>query len=368
MVGKARLLVLGFTTALCILTLCVSFMGNATPAQAASHDSAQSQTGKAVGSAVISRQRASQAKTYWTPQRMKTARPADLLLKATKQEGNSKYQRGTPKKVAAVAPRNRHATTVQTKTGTAITPNDYSYPFPFVRYEVGADYTQWPYSPIGKVFFTDSRTGGNFVCSGSAVTSNNQSLVETAGHCVIEGGSGNNWYTNWMFCPAYKDGICQLGVWYARQLWSWSDWIDNGRFEFDLGEAVMYPDYYGNTLVSYVGGQGIAWNYDRNQYYSALGYPAADPFNGQRLIECDAPYATSDNPDGFWGLFGPYATGIGCDMTGGSSGGPWLIYFSSYGGYINGHNDYKYDSQPLAMYSPYYGNEAETLYLTAENA
>jgi len=43
-------------------------------------------------------------------------------------------------------------------------------------------------------------------------------------------------------------------------------------------------------------------------------------------------------------------------MTGGSSGGAWNIRWgtsSGTGGMINGHNDYKYNSQPLAMYSPY---------------
>lgn len=41
-------------------------------------------------------------------------------------------------------------------------------------------------------------------------------------------------------------------------------------------------------------------------------------------------------------------------MTGGSSGGGWMIDWSQTGtGYVNGHNDYKYTSQPLAMYSPY---------------
>ena len=42
-------------------------------------------------------------------------------------------------------------------------------------------------------------------------------------------------------------------------------------------------------------------------------------------------------------------------MTGGSSGGAWSIRWgtSNSPGFINGHNDYKYTSQPLAMYSPY---------------
>jgi hypothetical protein len=41
-------------------------------------------------------------------------------------------------------------------------------------------------------------------------------------------------------------------------------------------------------------------------------------------------------------------------MTGGASGGAWDIGWSlTQPGWINGHNDYKYGNQPLAVYSPY---------------
>ena len=51
-------------------------------------------------------------------------------------------------------------------------------------------------------------------------------------------------------------------------------------------------------------------------------------------------------------------------MTGGSSGGGWLKSFDGQWGYINGHNDYKYDNQPQYMFSPYYGNQVKDLYTT----
>ena len=45
--------------------------------------------------------------------------------------------------------------------------------------------------------------------------------------------------------------------------------------------------------------------------------------------------------------------GIGCDMTSGSSGGPWVTMWRR-GSYINSVNSYRYTStQPLAMYGPY---------------
>lgn len=50
------------------------------------------------------------------------------------------------------------------------------------------------------------------------------------------------------------------------------------------------------------------------------------------------------------------------NMTGGSSGGPWLREFNGRYGYINGHNDYRYSSYPAYMWSPYYGSAAAGLY------
>jgi hypothetical protein len=60
------------------------------------------------------------------------------------------------------------------------------------------------------------------------------------------------------------------------------------------------------------------FNAARNQGYSSHGYPAAPPFNGQRLWRCDSPLAYDDN------AANPPTMGIDCDMTGGSSGGGWI--------------------------------------------
>ncbi len=66
-----------------------------------------------------------------------------------------------------------------------------------------------PYpSAHGKVFFTDN--GVNYVCSGSAITGTNESVVWTAGHCVYEGPGG--FFTNFMFVPAYRDGAAPYGA------------------------------------------------------------------------------------------------------------------------------------------------------------
>jgi V8-like Glu-specific endopeptidase len=110
-----------------------------------------------------------------------------------------------------------------------------------------------------------------------------------------------------------------------------------------------------SKLHDKIGYLGYKANVSRNQTWNAFGYPQAAPFDGKKLTYCKAAYATSDTQ------FSPDTIGIGCDMTGGSSGGPWILNYtpgqSGSFNYINGLNSYKYDSQPKAMYSPYFGNE-----------
>jgi hypothetical protein len=52
-------------------------------------------------------------------------------------------------------------------------------------------------------------------------------------------------------------------------------------------------------------------------------------------------------------------------MTGGSSGGPWILNFSGQAGgtnYLNGNNSYRYTMHPQELFSPYFGDAAKLLY------
>jgi hypothetical protein len=207
-----------------------------------------------------------------------------------------------------------------------------------------------PYPPEhGKVFFTLG--GVDYVCSGTALDSTNGSVVWTAGHCTNEGPGA--YATNWMFVPAYKDGTAPYGTWTARALLTTSQWQTQGDISYDFGAAVMNTTG-GSTLNSRVGGRGIAFNYDRNQRFNSYGYPAAPPFTGERLWVCDAQLGTSDSTTN------PQTMGIGCDMTGGSSGGGWVV-----GDGVYSVNSYGYTTQPDVMYGPYQGSVAQTLYSNA---
>lgn len=257
-------------------------------------------------------QSASSVASYWTPERREAAKPAE-------------------QRFGGAAARAKAA------------------PLPWTSAEVTTPYTQAPTSTHGKVFFT---LGGNdYVCSGTALLSGNKSVVWTAGHCVNEGPGA--FATNWEFVPAYKDGSAPLGAYVAENLFTTSAWGNSGDFSYDLGAAVVAPAG-GTALTDRVGGRGIAFNYSRSQTYNSYGYPAAPPFDGERLWRCNSGLQTQDTSAN------PATLGIGCDMTGGSSGGGWIV-----GSNVVSVNSYGYDNQPNVMYGPYQGSVAQSLYNAA---
>jgi hypothetical protein len=274
----------------------------------------------------------------------------------------------------------------------APTPNAGTFPFSFDRYRLfpntEAQYKTYPYRTVGKLFFNIGAS--RFVCSASVVTSFNTSVVWTAGHCVYTPGTG--FHSNWLFVPAQRRvGVTPTspyGDWtalYAVVLTVWT----TGLLEYDHGALIMNRSTdTGQTIGETVGMLGFMANAPRQQQFHAAGYPAAPhsapsynpQFTGFHHEICDAGWAANDLPTG--GGSDPPTIGIGCDQTGGSSGGPWIVDFNSLavstsgGGnpvalnLLNGNNSYRYSGGPpnnLRMFSPYFSNGAIVLRDFAEN-
>jgi hypothetical protein len=322
-------------------------------------------------------------RAYWTPQRLAAAKPYPM----PKGIGNPGVgaAAGPTGKAGAIVGRapsttrtaSNGATPIRQAVGTGgrITPQttNYPYPFPFTRYFVDTVLypSHYPYTTIGKLFFSqlDPSTGrvGNYVCSASSVpTSSAASKVHrpvlwTAGHCVSNG--AGTFSTKVIFIPDYENGAQPYGQFVCGQLWTTTAWHSTHDFTRDMGACAIGNNQFGKTLPSTVGTLGFAWNQSRQQHWSEFGYPQAAPFNGQWMVVCESSHATDDTS--VPGV-GADPQGVGCDMTGGSSGGPWVIGWKNQtgpnplpgGGFVNGHNDYKYGTQPLAMYSPYFDSIA----------
>jgi hypothetical protein len=251
---------------------------------------------------------------YWTKERMANARPADRILSGT---------------YAAPAPN--------------------SVKRPAAAQQVPPPYTSQPTSTNGKVFFTEG--GLNYVCSGTALLSGNKSTVWTAGHCVNDG--AGTFHTNWAFVPAYADGSRPYGTWTARSLLTTAGWNNSSDFSYDNGAAIVNLNG-GRALTDVVGGRNPSFNYARKQTYVSHGYPAAPPFNGQRLWTCTSPLIYDDTSAN------PPTMGIDCNMTGGSSGGGWIA-----GGGVASVNSYGYTTLPNVMFGPYQGTVSQSLYRQA---
>jgi V8-like Glu-specific endopeptidase len=309
-----------------------------------------------VGRAVSSHgQRA--AIRYWTQARMRHATSLDVVSRPGSPQTRSvtPAQAGAPESVAPSAPSGSTASRTHVGSGTTVAALSSSYPYPFTRSAVSpvSKYTTYPWSVNGKLFFTQN--GGNYVCSGTAVVSANRNEVWTAGHCVSNGAGVFDSFAE--FVPAYNGASrhpAPKGVFVANHFSTTTRWHRNGDLRRDLGAIRVNANASGISLGRAVGEAGFAWNQQRRQSFVDFGYPQELPFHGKAMITCRAATATADIRVGG---AGPAPMGIGCDMTGGSSGGSWQTGWNGLAGragYINGHNDYHYTSRPRAMYSPYF--------------
>lgn len=236
---------------------------------------------------------------YWTPERMATAIPRDFVRDgAGKLVPRAKPGGGTS-----------GAVTGASWTGNGIVERQ-----------------------SGRVLFTMG--GVNYICSGSVVddgsTANGYSTVLTAGHCVYDAVDG--WAANWLFIPDFDDAptyTCAntfYGCWTATRLATHERFVTAGGFndqavqvdfafarvegggKFATANAELDAVTGGYSLK--IGGVALSdtlW---------AFGYPAAGRYKGKDLTYCKGTLVNDPYGANTWGM--------ACNMTGGSSGGPWL--------------------------------------------
>jgi hypothetical protein len=335
-----------------------------TPSSAAS----QPAPSGVINSPAVTSAQASAALAYWTPARMRAAKPYPLpVLKSA--------ARPTVAQLAVPGPAGSVAGTTTSgasapqaakildmgKPTEAPRPAAFNYPFPYVRFPVSplSLETIYPGSVNGKLFFTQN--GGGFVCSATSVVAPSRTRVWTAGHCVADGAS--HWDASAVFFPAYNNGVAPFGGFAATNFTTTGSWFASRDFSRDLGAFHTGLNSRGQTLATAVGTAGFTWNQNRDQQFRTDAYPAAAPFNGLIQWENQAATAVAVSVGS-----GPAATGIGSDFTGGSSGGSWRIQSGgAYVGFIDGHVDYKYNSQPGAIYSPYFDTLANSVRCSGES-
>ncbi|OUD85091.1 hypothetical protein BC477_11820 [Clavibacter michiganensis subsp. michiganensis] len=168
-----------------------------------------------------------------------------------------------------------------------------------------------PVPHMGRLFV--HRDGEDFSCSANVVESANRSTIATAGHCLIV---RQEFSTDMVFYPRYEEGSPSLGAfpvvggnvtigWYERN--------DDDQAEDTSFLAVAHDDE-GDDVQSVAGASPVRFFAPAAQEVSMYGYPAAGRFDGGELERCA----------GLGHVYTEMQIDLGCDMTGGVSGGPIL--------------------------------------------
>lgn len=230
----------------------------------------------------------------------------------------------------------------------------------------------------GKVFFALGTQ--YYVCSGSVINDGStidRSIVVTAAHCAYDE-RNNVWATNWMFVPDYDSAPVTLttsgsfcestthGCWSARslvvpRLFASQPSFNSTAVKHDYAFAILGTGGKKSThLDSEVGGQSIDFtkrDFESNTWL--FGYPSQGKYKGQDLMFCKGLLGYDRAVD--------YETyRLGCRLTGGSSGGPWMSPFADSGttlgsGTIFSVTSYGYTGIK-ALYGSIFGTETEQMF------
>ncbi|MEV7971508.1 hypothetical protein AB0O34_36815, partial [Sphaerisporangium sp. NPDC088356] len=175
---------------------------------------------------------------------------------------------------------------------------------------------------------------------------------------------------------ATKDANGTETAWFKQQFFvkRWTKTTVAQEYYVTHYYTVSYKD--AGRLGDNVGGQGFTWNQKVGQPVYAFGYPAAAHPDG------DKPF-TGVTPKWCYGkTFAAAAAakfkaeaqiGLKCSMTAGSSGGPWILKYSSTKrlGYINGVTSLIGDADANGRIdfstSPYFDAETYSIYKSAAN-
>ena len=300
---------------------------------------------------------------YWTPERMRAAIPRDFVRRA-----DGSFALASPKgKPDGGAGKGK--------------PGGGGDPAPGPDYPAEGSSTGKPWTlggtvdqRTGKVFFTSGAWG--YVCSGAVADdgSGPRALVLTAAHCVFDNERKGRkpapgFVSNWLFVPDYAPtgfltdcAAAGQPCWTAQALVVHDGFASAGGFNtqatrYDFAFAVVSSpagqlDAGGSYLISS--------STSKAEPLAAFGYPAGAPYDGLKLTYCAGPIGEdSRNSNATWSM--------ACDMTGGSSGGPWLKGMSlSDGslGTLNSVNSYGYSGEPY-MYGPKFTSATDAVHAAA---
>ena len=290
---------------------------------------------------------------FWTPERMKSAKWLDVVYDPVAKQGKlvtrSQFQ-----------PSN---TSDGSWNGTSSNAND----------EMAR--------VTGRVYFAFGRSA--YICSGSVIRDANRtgySTVLTAAHCVYDQ-KRQVFASQWMFipdfdvAPTYTCANTFLGCWnklaiVTRSEFTSSRKLTTNALQHDWAFVVVggggktgtsqQLDVAVNLTTGQTGLNLAASAQSNDTTVTAIGYPAASPYDGKNLTYCQGPVGRDANT-------GNSTYKLSCLMTGGSSGGPWVLNGSSgFEASATSLNSYGY-SGDTNMYGPIFGSDTLATFTAAQS-
>lgn len=317
----------------------------------------------------------------WTEERLKSAKPMDLLrlpgrpVTEPALEGRTlRSQSSGERPQVLYSPGSQGRAAVPLEIGVPGDPGQdgsppagrppWQCPASYYNQGLAAFTWDWPERTVGKLYFTTE--DGTAVCSASVV---GKDLIMTAGHCVATNGV---WHTDFVFIPGFDTNWEPYGRWYGKQPATFSEWLESSSPLKDVafitvhsgvcdqpfgaasvGEVVGYLGFMANVEPT-----TVTW--ENGAVWKQYGYPAASPYDGDKLIIVASGFGHKDYPER------PdeccFTIGVGSDMTGGSSGGPWLFPSGPTVYTVNGLISYGYSSCDETVYGPYFDTEVWELF------
>lgn len=203
--------------------------------------------------------------------------------------------------------------------------------------------TTYPFRTVGKLTFSDG------YCSASLIR---RSVIVTAAHCIQNFGSGAAIFSNFQFRPGHfgppgasAAQMAPYGTWNWRALVrpdTWANGTDIGSGaarDNDLAVIALGKNAQGQFIGDITGYMSYGWNnYSfvtspktgnlHTAAVSTLGYPF--------LMDGGAIMQRTDGPTYTTSLGGAGQLWQGSNLTGGSSGGPWVVNFRTQAAALTG--------------------------------
>lgn len=269
---------------------------------------------------------------FWTPERMRDAEPMDLprvdhnsVKKISINDLKKQFEDGpigrdgSPPSINLIPNTQQYFQPKIDDTVSTFDVGTLNEQFTSAQLTPTTAVTAYPYRSVGKLFFTTPT--GNKTCSASLIAPR---VVLTAGHCVHNGNaSASGWFSNFMFVPAYNNGVAPFLTWSASYIASTNSWVNGGGIVPNAADWGMLEitDQSVNGTITKVGNVAgwLGWLTLSTipNHATMLGYPAAFD-SGQQMHQVLAQSALAVAPNN---------AEYGSDMSLGAGGGPWIQNF-----------------------------------------